>query len=229
MHLGIMPGDLIISMDELGQVEPTVVLSTTYNVIPIWLKIAKDRLSDAKHASEKIALSWNDDTNNRQTLLMAELAPSMEVIVSCGIALDSLYDMLRPHAKLSEEDINKWKKRRTSRGTQIFEVVRRVLKLENEYVKNFKEAITQIIKLRDMAVHPSLAFKNALFRPDLGVAVDWKFGTYEFANASACFKTTMQIFMFIHQREKLNQELVVAFRSIFESLEELGVVKRVSE
>jgi len=225
MSVGILPGDFVISMDESGQSAPKLVLSTAYNVIPLWLRIARDRLNDAKRASEDIALNWDDDADHQKAMLIAELAPSMEVVVSCGIALDSLYDMLRPYAKLSEADINRWKVNRTGRGAQIFEVVRRVLKPENKHVKEFKKAITDIIKFRDMAVHPTLELKNALSRPDLDVAVDWKFSAYRFSNASTCFNTTTQVLLFAHQREHLDQRLVVAFKNIFEALEELGVVR----
>jgi hypothetical protein len=167
MRIGILPGDYVISMDDSGELASKLILSTAYKVIPLWLRIARDRLNDDKRASEDIAEKWNDDADLQKALLIAELAPSMEVIVSCGIALDSLYDMLRPYAKLSEEDINRWKENRTGRGAQIAEVVRRVLKLENEHVKELKKAITEIIKFRDMAVHPTLELKNAHSRADL--------------------------------------------------------------
>lgn len=225
MSVGILPGDVVISMDETGQLASKLILSTAYNVIPLWLRIARDRLNDAKRASDDIASKWDDDSDHQKTLLIAELAPSMEVIVSCGIALDSLYDMLRPYAKVSEEDANRWKANRTGRGAQIFEVVRRVLKPEIKHVKELKKSITDVIKFRDMAVHPTLELQNAHSRPDLDVAVDWKFAAYRFSNAWACFNTTTQILMFAHQKENLDQKLVVAFKNIFQALEELGVVR----
>ncbi len=226
MSIGILPGDIVISMDESGQSTSKLILSTAYNVIPLWVRIARDRLNDAKRASEDIASNWDDDTDHQKAMLIAELAPSMEVVVSCGIALDSLYDMLRPYAKLSEADINRWKANRTGRGAQIFEVVRRVLKPENKHVKELKKAITDIIKFRDMAVHPTLELKNTLSRPDLDVAVDWKFSAYRFSNAWACFNTTKQIILFAHQQEHLDQKLILAFKNIFEALEELGVERK---
>lgn len=225
MSVGILPGDFFISMDESGRSASKLILSTAYNVIPLWLRIARDRLNDAKRASEDIASNWDEDVDHQKAMLIAELAPSMEVIVSCGIALDSLYDMLRPHAKLSEADINRWRVNRTGRGAQIFEVIRRVLKPENKYVKELKKAITDIIKFRDMAVHPTLELKNAHSRPDLNVALDWKFSAYRFSNAWACFNTTTQVLLFAHQRDHLDQKLIVAFKNIFEALEELGVVR----
>lgn len=225
MTVGILPGDCVISLAESGAAESKLILSTAYNVIPLWLRIARDSLSYAKVACENIAQTWSDNADSQKELLVAELAPSMQVIISCGIALDALYDMLKPYAKLSADDVARWKSNRTGRGAQIAEVVRRVLKFNKEQVKEVKKAITEIIKFRDMAVHPTLKLRNAITRPDLEIGVDWKFSAYRFSNAQACFHTTMQIFIFAHQSKNLDEKLVVAFTNIFEALEELGVVK----
>ncbi|AFL75845.1 hypothetical protein [Thiocystis violascens] len=225
MTVGILPGDCVISLAESGASESKLILSTAYNVIPLWLRIARDSLNDAKVACDNIAQNWSDNADSKKALLVAELAPSMQVIVSCGIALDALYDMLKPYAKLSTDDVARWKRNRTGRGTQIAEVARRVLKFKKEQMKEVKKAITEIIRFRDMAVHPTLELKNALPRPDLEIGVDWKFSAYRFSNAQACFHTTMQIFIFAHQSKNLEEKLVVAFANIFEALEELGVVK----
>lgn len=225
MTVGILPGDCVISFAESGGLESKLILSTAYNVIPLWLRIARDSLNDAKAACDSIAQNWTDNADSQKALLVAELAPSMQVIVSCGIALDALYGMLKPYAKLTADDVNRWTNNRTGRGAQIAEVARRVLRFKNEQVKDVKKAITEIVKFRDMAVHPTLELKNALTRPDLNVAVDWKFSAYRFANAQACFNTTMQIFIFAYQKMNLEEKLVSALKNIFDALEELGVVK----
>lgn len=49
----------------------------------------------------------NANDSEKKGLLITELEPSLQVFVSCGIALDALYDQLRPYAKLSQDDINK--------------------------------------------------------------------------------------------------------------------------
>jgi hypothetical protein len=217
-------GEFSMSLDESGQLNANFALSTAYNVIPLWLRVAMNRLNDAKSASENIVSKWGCDADIQKTLLVAELAPSMEVIVSCGIALDSLYDMLRPYAKISEEEIDRWREKRTGRGVQISAVVGRVLKPGNKQAKEISESITEIVKLRDMAVHPTLHLKSAQPRSDLGVAVDWKFAVYRFTSAQMCFDATMRILLFARQQKNLDQRLSLDFNNIFEALEELGVV-----
>src|SRR6185437_376802 len=92
MKVGILPGDLKIEVSESGAVKSTLILATAYNVLPIWLRIANDQYLGAKHASEAIPAEWTSDDDANRELLIAELNPSLQVFVACGIALDALYD-----------------------------------------------------------------------------------------------------------------------------------------
>lgn len=226
MKVGILPGDLTISLEESGPNISNAVLSTSYNVIPLWMRSAKDSLEESKSASERLAENWTEGSPDKKNMLIEELSPSMQVIVSCGVVLDALYDMLKPFAKLSEEDIKRWKEKKTGRSKQIAEVIRRSLKLKKQNTKEVKKAVNQIIKFRDVAVHPTLELKNAVAHPEIGVGVDWKFVAYRYSNASRCFETTMQILVLANSTEALDEELKAAFTNIFEALQELGVVRK---
>jgi hypothetical protein len=68
---------------------------------------------------------------------MSELAPSMQVSVACGIALDALYDTLGPFCKIPSEVIEGWQKNRTSRAKKIVEVIRRTY--HGFLIKNCRE------------------------------------------------------------------------------------------
>lgn len=225
MTTGVLAGDLKISISENGEIESKLILSTVYNVIPVWLRIAKDNASLAKSAREAILEQWNQNPAAQKSLLIAELTPSMQVIVACGIALDGLYEMLRPNASISEQDIQNWKRKRTNRGAQIFEVIRRSYRLSNDISKQFKSAITQIIKFRDMAVHPSLELKNAVLRPEISVGVDWRFSAFRFENAKNCLESTLNIFIYLYEHPRLIKANNEAMQNIFLALQELGVVR----
>ena len=226
MTVGILPGDFEISIDDSGGMNSKLILSTSYNVIPIWLSIANNHFISARTASETLKSQWNEDAQNQKILLMSELAPSMQAIVSCGIALDALYDMLRPHAKISPKDIHSWKKNGTNRGAQITEVIRRVFKINGDTLKEFKKGIAQIITYRDMAVHPASELKNTCSRPDISVDVDWKFSAFKFTNASNCFESTMKMFIHLYEKKCKEETVNVSFLNIFLALQELGVVKQ---
>ena len=225
MNVGVLPGDFSISVDENGATKSNLVLSTSYNVIPIWLRIASDNLVLAKLASENIKNNWTDVPDHQKSLLILELSPSMQVIIACGIALDAFYDMLRPYAKLTHSDINKWKINKTSRAKQIIEVVRRVYKLNGETLSQFNTTISQIIKFRDMGVHPSSELKNACTRPDLLVGIDWKFSAYRFSNAQTCFDSTINMMKHLYQIGCKEKRVIEDLKNIFLALDELNIVK----
>ena len=226
MTVGVLPGDLSISVDEEGKSSGNLVLSTAYNVVPIWLKIAHDNLKQSKLASSAIPERWDEDSDNQKQLLMREIAPSMQVIVACGIALDGLYDTLRPHAKLTTEEIEAWKRKKTSRAKQISEVFRRTHKLEKETFNEFFACIDEVMKFRDRAVHPSLKLKNSCSRPDINVAVDWKFSAYRFTNAEVCFNNTVKLVAFLYENRSISTKIDKSLSNIIEALEELKVVQR---
>jgi hypothetical protein len=226
MKVGVLPGDFTISVNENGETDSKLVLSTAYNVIPIWLRAAHDHSKQSKIASENIAAKWGDDTDEQRSLLIAELTPSIQVFVCCGIALDALYDTLRPHAKITPQEIQAWKDNRTSRAKQIVEVVRRTFKLKQDTLKSFSDCITQVIKYRDMAVHPSLELKNSCTRPDLNVSVDWKFSAYRFSNAEWCLVNTINMIVYLYEHKAGVNVINESISNIIDALEELKVVQR---
>ncbi|WP_334187079.1 hypothetical protein [Noviherbaspirillum sp.] len=226
MTVGVLPGDLAIAMDEQGKNTGSLTLSTAYNVVPIWLKIAHDSLKQSKLASTAISERWSEDPSNQKQLLMGELAPSIQVYVACGIALDGLYETLRPYAKISLQEIEAWKRNKTSRAKQIAEFFRRTHKIKNDIFDNFCACIDQIIKYRDKAVHPSLKLENSCSRPDVDVAVDWKFSAYRFSNAERCFTNTVNIVAYLYENKSVSAEVNTSLSNIIEALEELKVVQR---
>ena len=226
MTVGVLPGDLTLTINEDGEKVPKLVLSSAYNVIPLWLCAAYEHLRKSKEASELITTDWNEDTDHQKSLLVKELTPSIQVFVSCGIALDALYDTLRPHAKLTPQEIQTWKDNGTSRAKQIVEVVRRVFKLNGDTLKNIRDCILQVIKYRDMAVHPSLKLKNTCTRPDLDVGVDWKFSAYRFSNAEWCLTNTINMIVYLYEHETGESEVDTSISNIIDALEELNVVQR---
>jgi hypothetical protein len=98
--------------------------------------------------------------------------------------------------------------------------------LKGETLNKFKSGITEIIKFREMAVHPAGELKNACTRPDIPVAVYWKFAAYKFTNAEICFESTMNMFIYLYENKCKEESINISIVNIFESLQELGVVTR---
>lgn len=225
MKVGVLSGDFTISIDESGSGNSNIILSTAYNVLPIWLRIARDNLIQTKKASDNTAEQWGENEKENKELLISELEPALQVFVSCGIALDALYDQLRPYAKITELDIEKWRNNGTGRAKQIAEVIRRVYNLKKEVFKQFKINISEIIKYRDLAVHPSQKLKNSCDRPDIPVGVDWKFSAYRFLNSEICFNSTMQMLIYLYENKCKEKNVNEQMENVFKALQELKVVK----
>lgn len=224
MTVGFLAGDLSISLN--GDSESRIVLSTSYNVVPIWLRIAHDNLKASKTASETIATQWSENAEVQRQLLMSELAPSMQVFVACGISLDALYDTLRPHANLSDQEVYVWRDKKTARYKQVVETIRRVYKLKPDTLKSFRECIKQIFKFRDKAVHPSLELQNACARPDITVGVDWKFSVYCYSHSKWCLESTISMIGYFYEYKSGIEKVDQSVSSIIDALEELQVIRR---
>jgi hypothetical protein len=226
MKVGVLPGDLTIHIDESGQTHSNVVLSTTYNVLPLWLRIAHDNIILAHQANNNVKNNWDEDPVNQKSLLINELTSSIQVVIACGISLDSLYDQLRPHAKITQIDIDAWKENRTKRSSQICEVIRRVYKLNNETFKGFRKNIKSIINFRDQAVHPDNSIKRSCNRPDIPVGVDWRFSAYRYENAAICYRQTMEMLIYLYEKKSGNTPVDSEMEHIFKSLMELGLISK---
>jgi len=224
MRVGVLQGDLSITVTDEGTLEHKLVLATAYNVLPIWVHIASRQLSLSREASEAVTKGWGTNDDQNRQLLMAELGSSLQVIVACGIALDALYDQLKPFAQLTDQDVEAWKKNRTGRGTQIADVIRRVFRLENALTKQFRQNVETITKYRDLAVHPSFELKQACNRPDIPSGVDWKFSAYRFENARKCYKATLEMLVCLIGRKAKAREVNEEMERVCEALVELGAL-----
>lgn len=224
MKVGVLDGDFTISVDEEGKTDANLVLSTSYNVLPLWLRIAHENIVLSHKASKDITEKWNENAENQKALLLAELTPSMQVFVACGTALDALYEQLRPFAKISDQDIKVWRDKKTSRAAQIAEIIRRVYKLEKDVFKGFKQNIKSIIEYRDQAVHPSHEIKRTCTRPDVPVGVDWRFSAYRYHNGAICYRRTMEMFIHLYEKGASEEKVNENMQNIFKVLKELGLV-----
>lgn len=224
MKVGVLDGDFTMSLDEHGKMDSKLILSTSYNVLPLWLRIAYENILLAHKASKAIGKNWCEDTEKQKALLFTELTPSIQVFVACGTAFDALYEQLKPFAHIIQSDIEAWKIKRTSRSAQIAEVIRRVYKLDNTTFKAFKQNIKSFMDLRDQAVHPSHEIKRTCTRPDIPVGVDWRFSAYRYSNALICYRTTMNMFVHLYEKGSKEKEVNENMENIFEALKELKLV-----
>lgn len=226
MKVGIQDGDFTVSIDENGKEESNLTLSTSYNMLPIWLKIAYENIVSSNKASKAVSEQWCEDNEIQKSLLVAKLTSSIQVFVACGCALDAFYYQLKEYANISQDDIDTWKRKKTSRTAQIVEIIRRTYKLDKQFVKSAKVNIKSIMEYRDKVVHPSHEVQHTCSRPDITVGVDWRFSAYKYSNALIAYQKTMELLILLYEKksdiEKVNENM----ETIFESLMELGLVSK---
>lgn len=226
MKVGIQDGDFTVSIGENGKQESNLTLSTSYNMLPIWLKIAYENIVSSNKASKAVSEQWCEDTDIQKSLLIAELTPSIQVFVACGCALDAFYDQLKEYANVSQDDIETWKRKKTSRAAQIVEIIRRTYKLDKHFVKGAKVNIKSIMEYRDKVVHSSHAVQHTCSRPDIPVGVDWRFSAYRYSNALIAYQKTMEILILLYEKKSDKEKVNENMETIFEALIELGLVSK---
>lgn len=225
MKCGFLEGDLTLSIDDNGQVQSKAVLSTSYDILPIWLKIARDNLDLAAKAHNAIVTKWDEDSENQKVLLISELTPTVQVIVACATVFDALYQHFKPHAAIDPATIRAWQANRTSRAVQIVEVIRRVYRMSNVDTRQMRVAVRETMKLRDLAVHPSHTIQRSLSRSDVPVGLDWRFVAYRYSNANQCYSNTLKILKLLRAKRSHVDAANEAVGLIFEALVELGLVE----
>lgn len=219
MKLGVLENDFTITVDEDGGLSSKLVLSTSYNVIPLWLRLAQENCSEAKAKHEEITTDWPNDEEGQKLLLLSELRSSMLAIVACAISIDALYELVKRFAKLDEATLKGWQKGKKSRSHQIVEVFRRVFSLDKHEAKRCKKVVKDILDLRDRAVHPSHRLERSVQRTDIDLGVDWRFAAYRYSNCEIALNNTLnmfsEFFSRIENESPVRQEidpLVKAFR-----------------
>lgn len=207
MRCGFLEGDFSISIDESGSLSSKAILSTSYNTLPLWLKLAKNNCEEARLAHQKIVESWPPDEETQKQLLLAELRPAMLSIVACSISIDALYDLMKPIAKLDDDTLRGWKKGKRSRVFQIAEVFRRTFRLKDDEADRCRKLIKEISGLRDRAVHPSHKIERSMMRDDIPVGLDWRFVAYRYSNCHVALDNTMRMFNEFFERSSWDQEI----------------------
>jgi hypothetical protein len=216
MRVGIPPGGLTISIDKNGQPQSQVQMVVNYDVCPKWIELAICHLVNAKKAREERILIWSKvDEPNKATALEKEFETSMQAIMAVGIALDSFYVSIKDRLKFPGEQTKLWKENRTSRDSQITEVLRLGFPLTQDGVGYLKQNLKEIFRYRNLAVHPSGKLEAPLFHPELNVGVEWRFAYFRYQNAETIVREAFKIIWeLINVKKNKNEEVFAYSKSL---------------
>src|SRR6478735_4137846 len=118
---------LSITFRDDGSIEmPSVTLQVRFDVCPTWLQLAQHHLDGAIAAKANRNRVWAETNNDAKAkALEVEFETSMQAIVAAAIAWDAFYAIIRESVSIPETTQKKWRDGRTSRHSQVAEVVRR--------------------------------------------------------------------------------------------------------
>jgi hypothetical protein len=151
-----------------------------YDVCPVWLSIAIEHLRIAKSANDFIGEKLEGE--EKFQALEIEFRASMQAITASAIVIDAFYAMVK---KNLSSDANPFdaKKRGASRPAQVSEAFKQAFQLKAKGFGTIRNAIEQIYKYRDRAVHPTSDFSDVTYHPEFKLGLEARQVTYRYINA----------------------------------------------
>jgi hypothetical protein len=184
MTVAIPPGGFTIGIGADGNATGNLVLHVRFDVCPTWTELALAHLNDAKQARAARQIAWTGtNEDEKASTLEREFETSMQAVMAAAIAIDAFYALIQAHVQLPPSLIAQWRTKRTSRYTQVTEVLRRAFHLKPKGTAALRQNLKEIYRLRDLAVHPSGKIEAPILHPEINVGVEWRFAYFRAHNA----------------------------------------------
>jgi len=177
--MSISVSNLTISLD--GTQPSSLSLELSFDSCEAWARIALAHQAAALAAGAHRAQVWSDHTSSedlKAEALMQEFSACMQAVVSSAICIDALYDHVVQYAPVSRDVRSAWKNKKTARYKQVCETIRSAFRLNGEQTAVTKSFLKILYGLRDSSVHPTSKPHPPMSHPDLGIASDWRLGSF---------------------------------------------------
>jgi hypothetical protein len=159
-----------------------------------WVEIALEHLQQAELAHTQLLEKWvPGEPAEGSKHLRGEFSSSMQCINAAAIAVDAFYAAIKNVAPISEEEISRWKAKKTSRPKQIAEVIRRSFKMKQSKVAALQQNLIELFKWRDWGVHPPADLEVPTPYPELSVSTEWRFVAYTASNARIALEYVLKL------------------------------------
>jgi hypothetical protein len=180
----ISVANFTISMSENGEMSTDLQLHLSLDMCPYWLNIAARHVSEAQECHRRVLEAWRGpDGEPRAIAIEAEFEAGMQAIMSAGIAIDAFYASVKEFVDLPADVTARWRTNGTARHKQISEVLRRAFRMDPRSAVNLREAIKEILRFRDSAVHPPADTRAPVRYAELGTATEWRLEAFRAENA----------------------------------------------
>jgi len=167
---------------ESGEIDPPTV-TVRMDIWNHWLYVAREARDKSEVALKNVRAAASDNDDPRLSVaLEEEFRQSMMAISSAAFAIDSFYasvvDRHGRHPQASE-----WRVNKLARYKQVFETLRWTWNIKPEPANQIRDALKQLYRFRDFAVHPPSSFQQPIQRPDIDRGVEWRFIYFRAENA----------------------------------------------
>lgn len=194
MQIGIPPGGFTLKISEEGKLEAAVSLQVGLDMSPYWLRIAFEHLIAAELHNKDVysALAISHDEQLGQAL-EKEFSAGMQAAMASAIAIDAFYALVKERIDIPQQMLDAWKKNRTARQNQIFEVLKRAFVMRPASHKLVREIVNNAAILRDAAVHPPSKLDGPIWHPELQKHTEWRFVTYRFQSVMPMVRAALSM------------------------------------
>ncbi|MFO1431563.1 MAG: hypothetical protein U1F76_15700 [Candidatus Competibacteraceae bacterium] len=223
MTVAIPAGGLTIGIGDDGNFTGNLILHVRFDVCPTWVELSLRHLEEAKAKRVDREAAWvGTDENLKASTLEREFEASMQAIMSAAIAIDAFYSIMQTHVVVPPNIVDQWRTKRTSRYSQVTEVLRRAFHLKPKDTAALRQNLKEIYRLRDLAVHPSGKIEAPILHPELNVGVEWRFAYFRTQNAEQVVNAvTWILWDLAHKGEPKDSKIVEYMNNLKLRLAEL--------
>jgi hypothetical protein len=191
---GVASGGIVLPFGEEPTAAGSTVPAACFDAVSKWLEIAIRYASDAQVAKHARVAAWEGtDEAARAAALEWEFEVSMQAIVACGVAVDSLSDMLQTRVELPRLLIDKWRENRTPHCIRVSEVFGRALSLAPKATTALHQNLSEILRFRDLAVGATAKANALILHPELQTGIEWRFVYFRCENALTIVRATSRL------------------------------------
>jgi hypothetical protein len=124
----------------------------------------------------------------------------MQAITAAAIAMDAFYGCVKERIEIPQETRDIWRKNRTARHAHVSEVLRLAFRIGPKSFARLRTTVKEIMRFRDLAVHPSGEHDAPVLHPALKVGVEQRFVAFSSENAQQATSLAISIIAQLLQR-----------------------------
>jgi hypothetical protein len=171
-----------------GEVAP-VTIDVRLDTWNHWLYVARESRDKAEaDLVNVLEASERNDDNALGGALEEEFRHGMVAVSAAAFAIDSFYASVKERHGAHPQAVE-WQAGRLARYKQVSETFRWAWNIKSQNAGMIRDALRQLYKFRDVAIHAPAEFRQPIERPDIQRGVEWRFVQFRAENA----RTAVQI------------------------------------